>query len=118
VGTPNQVFISDALKDQVIWNSDRLQSSENLDYHERHKWFRDALFTSDNRWLITATPKSTMYMWNTQGMSLHAQWDIEAQGFGSTLADMTMTGTQTLRTLSSDGVIENWHLPVSAQSQP
>lgn len=110
VGNDNNVFISDALKDHIIWNSSQNTVTGKIDHWKRFKWFRIALFDPQLRWLVTSSPKSDLYLWDLKDMTLIGSWSAESQGLGSSVEDIKLIGDNTLRTLSSDGVLQDWDL--------
>ncbi|HBY39248.1 MAG TPA: hypothetical protein DEH24_07525 [Alteromonas sp.] len=110
VGRDNNVFVSDALETQVIWQSQHNEIISELAYWERFQWFRVARFAPVNPWLITSSPKTEMIIWQLPEGNPIAQWWAEAQGFGSTVLDMRFTNPATLRTVTSDGVLQDWDI--------
>lgn len=110
VGLNDNLFVSDALKDHIIWNSEQDIVINEVTYFKRFQWFREALFDPQLRWLVTSSPKTDMYLWNLNDMSILGSWMVESQSFGSTVEDLVLLEANTLRTLTSDGVIQDWDL--------
>ncbi len=110
VGADSKVFVSDALESQVIWQSQRNEIISELAYWERFQWFRVARFSPVHQWIITSSPKTELFIWQLANGKPVAQWRAEAQGFGSAVLDMRFTNPATLRTITSDGVLQDWDL--------
>lgn len=105
-----EVFISDALKTQQLWNSVTGEVGGELTYLKRHEWFRHALFVTDSSQLITTSPKTQLTVWDLSTLESQDSWSVTGTGFGSTVEAMVLTSPDTLRTLSSDGIVEDWAL--------
>lgn len=110
VGDDSHIFISDALNDHIIWDSTNNTVIGKIDHWERFKWFRHALFDPQMRWLVTSTPKTDMYIWRLKDMTEIGSWGVESQGLGSSVLDMKLIGNNKLRTLSTNGVLQDWDL--------
>ncbi|MCP4525294.1 MAG: WD40 repeat domain-containing protein, partial [Aestuariibacter sp.] len=110
VGPDDKVFVSDALETQIIWQSQRNEIISELTYWDRFQWFRVARFAPINQWIITSSPKTELYIWHLANGEPAAQWRAEVQGVGSAILDMRFTNPATLRTITSDGVLQDWDL--------
>ena len=110
VGQDHKVFVSDALETQVVWQSQRNEIISELAYWERFQWFRVARFAPANAWLVTSSPKTELYLWDTNTGEPIARWWAQAQGFGSAILDMCFVNSATLRTVTSDAVLQDWDL--------
>lgn len=104
------VFISDALDNQILWDSANDRELGQLSYSTRFKWFRHALIDEDKHRLITSSPKAEIFLWDMHTLNLLGQWMIDAQGLGSTTEDMVLMDDETLRTISSDGILQDWEI--------
>ena len=110
IGSDNQIFISDALKDHILWDSSQDSVVGRISHWQRFKWFRHAIFAPHQRWLVTSSPKTEMHLWNIDDMTMRGSWNVESQTLGSSVADIKVIGTEHLRTLSTDGVLQDWNL--------
>lgn len=117
VGSNSHLFISDALKDHILWNSEQQTVTGQIKHWKRFKWFRHALFYPQQNGLITSSPKTDMYLWSLKDMSLKGSWMVESQSLGSSVADFVLIDTQKLRPLTTDGVVQDWDLlPISVSN--
>ena len=112
------VFISDALKQHILWNSERDKVVGQLEHWQRFKWFREAIFDPKLRWLVTTSPKTDVFIWDLSDMTVSKTWSVEAQSLGSTVEDLVFIAPSILRTLSSDGVLQDWDLKLLVANDP
>lgn len=110
VGNDNQLFISDALRDHILWNFEQNNLIGEITHWKRFKWFRQALLDPHQPRLITSSPKTDMFIWRLDSLEMLGSWEVEAQSFGSSLEDMMLINDNNLRTLTTDGVIQDWDL--------
>ncbi len=110
LGDMGVVFISDALDNQILWDSSTDRELGQLTYSTRFKWFRHALIDDEKHWLITSSPKAEIFLWDMRTLTLQGSWMIDAQGLGSTTEDMVLMEDKTLRTISSDGILQDWEI--------
>lgn len=108
-----EIFISDALSNEKVLNlsSFTANTSEpsSLDYVERNRHFRLARFTDNGNKLITTGSKAGLSVWSTENGDELAATQIAAMSMSSTTMDMVVKGN-TLITVSSDGIVQNWSL--------
>jgi outer membrane protein assembly factor BamB len=103
-----RIFIADALDNQMIIDSDTGQKLARLDYLERYRYFRQALFAFRGKVLITATSKQEVISWDLDTGQELAHWQLTAFTAGTTVVSMAMDAKGQLLTLSSDGALESW----------
>jgi WD40 repeat protein len=103
-----RLFIADALDNNVIIDTQTAQPVSQLDYLERYRYFRQALFSNHGKNLITATSKQSVIYWDASSGKELSHWDITAYTAGTTVFSMVIKPTGTLLTLSSDGALETW----------
>jgi len=111
-----KVFISDALKSQQILNFSLVQEASQAEYHtsvqldylQRFRTFRAAIFLADGRNLVTASSKYQIYLWDVKSGKELAQGNIRSYSMGSTVLDFARDHQGNFISLSSDGVIECW----------
>ncbi|AZG72083.1 WD40 repeat domain-containing protein [Shewanella livingstonensis] len=105
-----RLFIADALDNNVIIDTQTSQAISQLDYLERYRYFRQALFINYGKNLITATSKQSIIYWDTSSGKELSHWDITAYNAGTTVFSMVLKPNGKLLTLSSDGALETWSL--------
>ena len=107
--TNEKVFISDALKSQKIINLTASKSHVSLDYIERFRFFRQAIFLSSGNKLLTASSKYQLSLWDTSTGNEIAFGQVRSYNFGSMILDFSMAINDNVYSISSDGVLEVWH---------
>jgi|TARA_R110002050_G_scaffold81028_2_gene173189 WD40 repeat protein len=105
-----RLFIADALDNNVIIDTQTTQPISQLDYLERYRYFRQALFINHGKNLITATSKQSVIYWDADSGKELSHWDITAYNAGTTVFSMVLQTNGKLLTLSSDGALETWSL--------
>ncbi|ABE56758.1 WD-40 repeat [Shewanella denitrificans OS217] len=113
-----RLFAADALDNHFIIDPesasfssmDALGASVNLQYVERYRYFRRALFVKHGNMLITATSKQDMIGWDSQSGAELVHWRLQAYSASTSVTAMAVNGEGQLVTLSSDGAIELWPL--------
>ncbi|WP_350432534.1 WD40 repeat domain-containing protein [Shewanella sp. H8] len=105
-----RLFIADALDNNVIIDTQTTQPVSQLDYLERYRYFRQALFINNGNNLITATSKQRVIYWDASSGKELSHWDITAYTAGTTVFSMVLQPNGKLLTLSSDGALETWSL--------
>jgi WD40 repeat protein len=103
-----RLFIADALDNNMIVDSSSGQVIAHLDYLERYRYFRQALFINNATVLITGTSKQEVISWDARSGRELAHWQLTAFTAGTTLMSMAMDAKGKLLTLSSDGALESW----------
>ncbi|MDG1751328.1 MAG: WD40 repeat domain-containing protein [Thalassotalea sp.] len=103
-----KLFISDALNNQRFLSLDRGVDISKLNYFERNRYFREAIFLDGTNKLLTSSSKYQISLWNVETGDEHSQGEIRAHNFGSTVLDFAVNENNDILTLSSDGVLELW----------
>lgn len=106
----SQLFISDALNTQVIWQPWQNQVLGTLDYWQQYRFFRQGTFIRDSSLLITTSPKTEITLWQTDSGEAVSAWSATAQSMGSAIVDLRYTAEGQLVTLTSDAVVETWDI--------
>jgi len=104
------VFISDALKVQKIINLTSVESDSSLEYNERFRFFRQAIFLSNGNKLFTASSKFQLSLWDTQSGREIGFGNVRSYNFGSMILDFAVTKHEDVYSISSDGVLEVWDI--------
>lgn len=105
-----RLFFADSLDNHRIIDPTSNTDIAQLDYPERYRYFRKALFIDHGHELITATSKQAIIHWDAKSGKEIQHWDISAFSLGTTVMDMVLDDTGELLTLSSDGGLERWAL--------
>ncbi|WP_223295931.1 WD40 repeat domain-containing protein [Shewanella sediminis] len=105
-----KIFVADALDNQFIADSLTTQALSQLDYLERYRYFRQALFVERGQMLITSSSKQELASWDVKTGKELAKWNITAFSAGTTVVSMAVDSSGTLWSLSSDGALETWDI--------
>ena len=105
-----KVFISDALKAQKIISLTSIESDSSLEYSERFRFFRQAIFLSNGSKLFTASSKFQLSLWDTQSGREIGFGNVRSYNFGSMILDFAVTKHEDVYSISSDGVLEVWNI--------
>lgn len=103
-------FISDALNRQVFWQPGQNQVINKLDYWQQYRFFRLGMFIHNDAFLLTASPKTEISLWDSDTGEERASWQATSQSLGSMIMDIQQISEKQLITLTSDAVIETWNL--------
>ncbi|MCG9722572.1 WD40 repeat domain-containing protein [Shewanella sp. Isolate7] len=104
-----RIFFADNLDNHQLQAFDTGEALSQLNYFERYRYFRRALFIHRGDELITATSKQGISRWQVATGKELAHWRLTPFSMGTTVLDMVSDG-QRLITLSSDGALEHWRL--------
>lgn len=102
------LFVSDGLTSHWIVDSVDGEKVGELNYFERFRYFRQALFVEQGRYLFTASPKQTMTLWDSVSGDEIKSWNIAAHSINTTVLAMATNETSALVTLSADAVLQVW----------
>lgn len=106
----DRLFVSDGLREQIVYDSQTLVPQVKLDYLSRFKPFRNAAFDSTGQLLITAGTKKQLTFWNMNSGEDLGMWEFTAKKDNAFLVAMAELRHGQLHTLNSDGMIEIWPL--------
>lgn len=102
------LFISDALNNQRFFSLDKTKVLASLNYFERNRYFREAIFLNGAKKLLTSSSKYQISLWDVESGDEIGQGEIRATNFGSTVFDFAITNKNDVLTISSDGILERW----------
>jgi WD40 repeat protein len=102
------LFISDALKNQRFFTLDKKIALSSLNYFERNRYFREAIFLNRSKKLLTSSSKYQISLWDVETGDEISQGEIRSYNFGSTVLDFAVNANNDILTLSSDGSLEFW----------
>jgi WD40 repeat protein len=105
-----KLFVSDALTSHWIVDSASGEKITELNYFERFRYFRQAMFVQQSNYLITSSPKQTMTLWDSASGDELKSWNIAAYTANTTVLAMAKPDNKTseLLTLSADAVLQVW----------
>ena len=109
-GASQRVFLSDALKSQLVWSLREQNIISQLSYFRGARTFRESLFVDDGRKLITASSKQKITLWDVKSGEELTQWHTSALSLSSSVFAMAIGHGNQLHTLTSDGVLEVWDI--------
>lgn len=105
-----RLFVSDGLREQIVYHSQTLTEYVKLDYMSRFKPFRQAMFDDSGKLLITAGTKNNLTFWDLMSGKEVGMWDFKVHKESASLIAMKELKGQLLYTLNTDGMIESWPL--------
>ena len=105
-----RLFFADSLDNHRIIDTSSNTDIAQLDFLERYRYFRKALFIEHGQELITATSKQAIIHWDAKTGQEIQHWEISAFSLGTTVMDMVLDDSGKLLTLSSDAGLERWAL--------
>lgn len=103
-----RLFISDALSNQRFFSLAKQKQLSSLNYFERNRYFREAIFLDGTNKLLTSSSKYQISLWDVISGNEISQGNIRATNFGSTVFDFAVNNNNDVLTLSSDAVLEIW----------
>jgi WD40 repeat protein len=108
-----KVFVSDALKTQIIWDLANEKIVSKLDYFRGARTFRESLFVDNGRKLITASSKQILSLWDVRTGIEISSWNISSSTSSTNVVAMANGHNGQLYTLSSDAILEIWNINIS-----
>lgn len=105
----NRAFVSDALSSHWFIDVKSGEKRTELNYFERFRYFRQALFLDQGKHLVTSSPKQMLTLWDSQSGEEIRSWPIGATDPNETIAAMAVNKQGLLVTLSTQGMVETWN---------
>jgi WD40 repeat protein len=106
----HRVFVSDALKSQLVWDMQEQTIISQLSYIRGVRTFRESLFVDNGRKLITASSKQKITLWDVRSGEELNKWQVTAHSPASIVLAMANGHYGKLHTLNSDGILEVWDI--------
>lgn len=103
-------FVSDSLSDQHLFDVKSGKKLTYLRYSERFRWFRSAYLFDELPYLVTSSSKTQLYIWDRNDGSLLKSFHIHADDKEALVLDMSAKSATSIKTISSEGVVENWDI--------
>lgn len=111
-----RAFIGDSTNNALIMNNHNGQQISKLNIQRRKMNFSAARFSNDDTQLITGTPAREIILWQTKTGVKLAKWQIQrskhAQMKGAVVYSVASKGMNQIISISSNGLIETWPVPV------
>jgi len=106
-------FTLDAIKDRNFWLLKIGKKFAELESNIKFIEFNDSQISENNQWLVSASPKQKLQLWQVKSGKLLGQWQAyktENRDRASVIA-IQLINNQTIATVTSDGVYQTW--PIS-----
>ncbi|WP_076407406.1 WD40 repeat domain-containing protein [Shewanella sp. UCD-KL12] len=109
-------FIGDSTNIAKVMDNQTGSKVSQLNITRRKMNFSSARFSNDDSYLLTGTPAREVAVWDVKtGQSL-ATWQVQrtkhAQIKGAVVYSVANTDQNQIRTISSNGLVETWPMPV------
>lgn len=114
-GDAKVAFTLDAIKDRTFWDVSTGKVLAELDTRLRFFEFNDSLFSADNSLLLTGSPKQVIKLWRVSDGALIAEWQSEVTRGRSSVLSVAYLDHDKIVTTNSDGLFEQWQLPVRSE---
>jgi len=105
-----RLFVSDALKTQLIKSNKGQNEHVKLKYMARFMVFRQAYFINYANILATSSSKNHLTFWDTETGEEIGTWNSEVQTPTATILAMYSNDKGELLTVNSDAMVEKWDL--------
>ncbi len=111
-------FTLDGIKDRYFWLLKIGKKFADLDSTIKFLEFNDAMFSDNNQWLVSVSPKQKIELWQVKTGKLIGQWQAykTEDRYRASVIAVEFIGNNTLATVTSDGVYQTWPLPTESQS--
>ena len=103
-------FTLDAIKDRSFWLLKIGKKLSELASSIKFIEFNDASFAHNNQWLLTASPKQKLQLWQVKDGALLGEWHAfkHKDKYRASVLTIKLINPTELATISSDGVYEVW----------
>ncbi|MEW6990543.1 WD40 repeat domain-containing protein [Colwelliaceae bacterium 6441] len=105
-------FTLDAIKDRFFWllkiGKKFTELSSNIKFIE----FNDSAIVNNNKWLLSASPKQKLQLWQVKDGTLLGEWQAykNEKKYRASVITIKLINSKEIATISSDGVFEIWPL--------
>lgn len=106
----NKMFVSDALKTQLVKPLTGQGTAIQLQYMARFMVFRQAYFINHADLLATSSSKNHLSLWDTQTGEELGTWQSQVETPTATILSMFSNDKGELLTINSDAMLEKWDL--------
>jgi len=101
----------DSIKDHKIWNLNSGETIAELDTHLRFFEFNHSIFSSDNKVLLSGSPKQKLQLWRVSDGALIGQWLAYQETTRASVLATSLNTQQQAMSLTTGGMLETWNLP-------
>ncbi|KTF16945.1 WD40 repeat domain-containing protein [Pseudoalteromonas sp. H105] len=109
-------FAIDSVDDRVFLDLQSGEELSELNIFANFIEFNDSQFINNDKWFLTGSPKSKIYLWQVASGNLLAEYGAATKGQRSSILAVGFDeGAQQITTQNSSGVLEIW--PYQSQSK-
>lgn len=111
-------FSLDAIKDRQFWLLKIGKALSELGTNIKFIEFNDAQFANKNNWLLSASPKQKLQLWQVNNGKLIGEWQAmqSSTSSRSSVISIELINSNEIATINSDGVYEVWPIqPIENQ---
>ena len=106
-------FSVDALNGRFFWDLSKGEKVAELDTVKRFIEFNDSVFSADNQWFLTGSPKQKINLWRVSDGAMIGEWQAKQQRQRAAVLGVAFNEQQQIISETSDGIAEVWSLPPS-----
>ena len=103
-----RLFYADIVDNNSIVDPTNSRELSTLNYLERYRYFRQAIFSERGNTLITSSSKQGLTRWDVKTGQELSTWNVNAFTPGTTVLSMALDSEGKLWTMSSDAALEEW----------
>jgi WD40 repeat protein len=103
-------FTLDAIKDRFFWLLKIGKKFSELSSNIKFIEFNDSVIANNNKWLLSASPKQKLQLWQVKDGKLLGEWQAfkHEDKFRSSVISIKLINKKVIATINSDGVFETW----------
>mgnify|MGYP000349314617 CR=1 FL=1 len=103
-------FTLDAIKDRYFWLLKIGKQYSELDSNLKFIEFNDSTFANKNQWLLSASPKQKLQLWQVKNGELLGEWQafITGERYRSSVINIQLISRQEIATMTSEAVYQTW----------
>ncbi|MDG1750227.1 MAG: hypothetical protein P8I03_00945 [Thalassotalea sp.] len=111
-------FTLDAIKDRSFWLLKIGKKFSELASSIKFIEFNDSVITHNNQWLLSASPKQKLQLWQVKDGALIGEWFAfkNEDKYRSSVIKINLINPKEIATISSDGVYETWPIKTVVKS--
>ncbi|MFT5757757.1 MAG: WD40 repeat protein [Alteromonadaceae bacterium] len=101
----------DSINDHNIWNLETGETLSELDTHLRFFEFNHSKFSSDNKLLLSGSPKQKLQLWRVSDGALIGQWQAYQESSRASVLATSLNDQHQAMSMTTGGMLETWDLP-------
>jgi WD40 repeat protein len=111
-------FTLDAIKDRTFWLLKIGKKFSELASNIKFIEFNDSVITHNNQWLLSASPKQKLQLWQVKDGALIGEWHAfkNENKYRASVINIKLINPTKIATMSSDGVYETWPIKTVVKS--